>query len=908
MPRSEEKSNWIEYIKNVLETTTAIMEGGGLTEGIFETLTVATNILGMITTFQTNKIDFQTSAMLVADIAQSITELKDNAGWKAEDVALVASNLEELEVFLKEQKAESDNWFHQTIHEVSQFARAENIAKELMEINHKVQFAVSALNLKVQIRHDVKIDETHDDVKKSIALLKRLRRDFEEAQHDNSEFASKLDKILDGMIQLQKTSEFYESEVARRNRAVDPDVVQSLEELQHKFDAKLQSERQSAVPLDISKFIKKWMLPSSMVEYDKSALIGQNATSNVFKGTYLGKTVAIKCFSDVLNTDSSDLERDIAREIEQWDKVSKLPFVSDLIGVCSKVSRPLIVSEWCPYTIEAYLEDYPTRLLTVVYELISGLASIHEIGVVHGDIKPSNILVSTQHHIKITDFSLSKSAITTMSRKTHKVENGVMINWTSPDMYFTARKAGAPADIWSFAMTVYKLLSKQVPYQGRSIADIEAALQHDEDRPERPANLNPELYPLWRELKKCWMKDPTGRPTAHQFQKFMEEKYDANNEPRTHGTLVIVARQAKDLQVTQRFGIQDPYVEIKFNDKIYKSTTHDNGDTDPIWNEEIVVDAPPKVDVKTEVEIRVMNENYAIIGDNEIGRVDLTLGQLLEARDHNLESHKNSRKGFKLYPKGHLVIEAYIQGQNASGSRNASRVLMKEITAVRGAKDIGGSDESSMIKSTVCVVGPSGVGKSTLVNSLLGRHECATSLWGQCTLRVQVVDEVWNLRLVDTPSYPSVHDDTPLRRALQTCRVAVLVFDKEVADVLEIAKMAQSYGCKLILVRNKRALLAHIRDDSMPSVDDLVVATCRKDTEIMNLLGLSDKLDGNSLAEDQYFYTDALAVLKARSGGERVTTEIRDAWISMLDAIRTACDHLGEQNIYYDLREAIQTN
>ncbi|CAK4121125.1 unnamed protein product [Aphanomyces euteiches] len=878
---SDNVSSWSAFITSVLVTTETIMGQGDLSIGFYAVFEASTGILRLVDTFQTNKEDIQVTAVFVAEVTQCVIEGKDTAGWTDGHTSYLENTLKDLREYLEDLQIKSSNWLQQAYDEAQQISRAESIARDLEKHNQNVLNATVVLQLNLQIRRDLIADETHDAVKKSVKLLKVFKDDLGQTNDTLNNYASKLDAVLEVGILLVRTLEHYENEVRLRNRRADPKVVESLEELQRQVDLKAQKQKNSSAPLNLKKHIQVWMLASMMVDFDRGQLIGQTATAEVFKGTYLGKPVAVKCFLGLLNTDSYDLERDIVREITQWSKVSKLPHVLELKGVCTKVSRPLIVSQWCPHSLETYLEKRPSSLLSMVYQMILAIVSIHGEDVVHGDIKTSNFLVDDENILKLTDFSLAKAAITTMSRHVSKNDQvGQIINWMSPEMRFTARKAGKPADIWSLAMTVSHLLSKEIPYQGRTNSQIEQALKSDNDRPERPANLNPGLYPLWNQLEKCWLTETSQRPTAQALQEFMEDTYNIHRPPRVPEDVVLHVHSAYDLPKPKMFGKLHPYVEIGLNGETHTSSTDAKNYTAPQWNSLIQLGSSSELDMNGKVEIRVMNDAKR----NYIASVpDITLRQLFEERKHNNdEKSQHHKRGFRLHPQGHIVIDAFIVKHDEPESAPPKRVDMMRICAVNGAQDIDlDCDESSRVKAGVCFVGSLGSGKSTLINSLHGHKVCATNDHGDCTQEVTPVGQPLGLSAVDTPSFPMDGDNTPITRALNSCRVAVIVFEKPVAEIVEVAKLAQSADCQIIFVRNKRGLLPHLLDDPTTNLTSYANSTLNKDSnDIQRLLGLTTCKN---------FYIDARAVLRARlAEGEPVQLEFLEAWIALVEAIRIA--------------------
>ncbi|KAH9143919.1 hypothetical protein AeRB84_012103 [Aphanomyces euteiches] len=873
MKLSDESSKWNALMTNFFATSDSILNQDGLHGEIRKSIVAANSICRIGDTFETNKEDIVYTSLLVAQVIECIIQNIPTATWQDKDLSDLATRLETLKSYLEGKDYELSDQKLYKMDENSQVDFARKIQDALKDHNEHIRKAASVLQLKLPMTKAIEIDDS--PTQKTIKLLRGSSSLDDQSNWHLANYSSKLDAVLDFAVQVQRTIEYFQHQVAIRNRTPRDEIAQSLEELQRMVDQKALSQWNSSKPLDLKKHVAKWMLSSKMVEFDRGAMISHSPVADLYQGTYLGRKVTVKLLHGTLNTDSQDLERDVEREIKHWSQVSKLPYVQNLIGVCTKVSKILVVSEWCPHTIISYLDERPTRLLAVVYELICGLASIHEFGVIHGDLRCSNVLVTDDNHVAISDFGFSRSAAMNLTQYSGQEPSGDMINWSSPEMVFRGRKVGSATDIWSFAMTVYHLLSKEIPFNGRTKFEIESALRTDNERPARPPKLNPALDPLWNQLEKCWLKDPSERPTARVLQKFMENTYNANREPTASANLLIQVSAAKQLPKTQILGKQNPYVEIVFNGQTYRTPTDDNGHVTPKWSSLLEVKSPSNLDMNQVVHIKVMNEK--LIGRSELATSSSTIGQLFEACQNNrTKINESEKKWFKLNPKGQILIEAY-RAQEQSAPKPNIRVFMERICAVEGEEDTAINDTASeLVKCTVCVVGPGGAGKSTLINSIFGERKCDTGLWGGCTKELTTIGKALELTLVDTPSFPFDGHYVILRRAFQRCRVAVVVFQESVSEVGDVARMALAEGCNVIFVRNKRQLLPLVCEVESSPLSTHLAYTEKK-----------DRADIEQIKRNAgYFYIDARAVLRARlPDGKRISKEYVDAWIELMVAV-----------------------
>jgi len=154
------------------------------------------------------------------------------------------------------------------------------------------------------------------------------------------------------------------------------------------------------------------------------------------------------------------------------------------------------------------------RAQYVVRQAAAGLAAAHQVGVVHRDIKPDNLLLGDDGSVKVADFGIARflhDATTTMTSSGEVVGTSYYL---SPEAAL-GRRVGPPADIYALGCVLYQLVTGHPPF----MADEPAAVmyQHVEREPVPPSDLRPELAGPLEDLI-FWMlaKDPASRPTAEQ--------------------------------------------------------------------------------------------------------------------------------------------------------------------------------------------------------------------------------------------------------------------------------------------------------------------------------------------------------------------------------------------------------
>ena len=218
--------------------------------------------------------------------------------------------------------------------------------------------------------------------------------------------------------------------------------------------------------------------------------IGVGATAVVYlaEDLALPRTVAIKLLHDWFAEDDEQVER---FRHEAWT-ASGLHH-PNIVGMHESggwTCRPYIVMEYVAgRSLRSLIREaaplVPARALDLTTQLLRAVWYIHARGIIHRDLKPDNAVVATEGQLKLTDFGVARRP------ECDVTHTGVVIgtvHYLSPEQ-IEGERAGVASDLYAIGVTLYELLTGQVPFNGDTIAAVLRA--HVQERPTPPSALNP---------------------------------------------------------------------------------------------------------------------------------------------------------------------------------------------------------------------------------------------------------------------------------------------------------------------------------------------------------------------------------------------------------------------------------
>ena len=188
-------------------------------------------------------------------------------------------------------------------------------------------------------------------------------------------------------------------------------------------------------------------------------------------------------------------------------------------------------------------------LYDVILQIASGLHHIHHLGIVHLDLKPSNILVNDEGQAKIMDFGLAIESRQVFDRKIRGT-----LQYMAPEVLRQDR-VDSRADLYALGMTLYETVTGALPGYGRPAIEVMRMHLDEEIRP--PSSINPRLPErLEQIIRKLLEKDPRHRfPSAAALMQAVAEAAGRKGPPREllvgHGELYAAPLIGRKHEVEQ---------------------------------------------------------------------------------------------------------------------------------------------------------------------------------------------------------------------------------------------------------------------------------------------------------------------------------------------------------------------
>lgn len=246
--------------------------------------------------------------------------------------------------------------------------------------------------------------------------------------------------------------------------------------------------------------------------YKLEDFVGQGGMSLVYRAVDIrtGHSVAVKILKSEYNSDKEFLER-FQREAQAASLMSHHNLVNLLdVGVEGEY-RYLVMEYVSGNTLKDIIRqkgrlNYQTAI-QITIRILSALQHAHDNGIIHRDIKPQNVLIHSDGHVKVADFGIARMTGSATIGKGDTVVGSV--HYSSPEQV-SGSVVEATSDLYSTGVVLYEMLTGRVPFTGDT--PVAVAMQHIQDAPPPILDFAPETPPaVVVVVMKALEKDPKKR-------------------------------------------------------------------------------------------------------------------------------------------------------------------------------------------------------------------------------------------------------------------------------------------------------------------------------------------------------------------------------------------------------------
>lgn len=265
--------------------------------------------------------------------------------------------------------------------------------------------------------------------------------------------------------------------------------------------------------------------------YRLGEVLGRGGMGTVWRAVdeTLGRTVAVKELRFPSAIDDDEKRRLITRTLREAKAIARIRNngAVTVYDVVDEDDRPWIVMELIEgkSLAEAVREDgvlTPRRAAEVGLAILDVLRSAHREGILHRDVKPSNVLIAEDGRVVLTDFGIAQ-----VEGDPSVTSTGMLVgapSYISPERA-RGHKPGPPADLWSLGGLLYASVEGCPPYdKGSAIATLTAVMTEPLDPPKNAGPLEEVIYGLLA-------RDPEQRLDDAGARALLNDVIDAPEQP-----------------------------------------------------------------------------------------------------------------------------------------------------------------------------------------------------------------------------------------------------------------------------------------------------------------------------------------------------------------------------------------
>ena len=297
------------------------------------------------------------------------------------------------------------------------------------------------------------------------------------------------------------------------------------------------------------------MIGKKILNYEIKSLIGEGGMGNVYLGehTSIGRKVAIKVLKPEL-ANNQEIRNRFKNEASVMAKLQH----SNLVGLIDYVDENeglyLIMEYVEGKGLDEVLKELKQpmvidRAKAIMKQILSGFAYAHQNGIIHRDVKPANILLTTDDKVKVLDFGIAKLVGDAEFNLTKTGTQVGTVYYMSPEQV-KAKELDLRSDIYSLGVTFYELLTGSCPYKAMtSEYDVYDKIVK-EPLKSLTSTMGGKYINEWNVIQKATEKNPSKR-----FQNCAEFESMLANVAAVHESKIVTADAQEEKREEKKKGI-----------------------------------------------------------------------------------------------------------------------------------------------------------------------------------------------------------------------------------------------------------------------------------------------------------------------------------------------------------------
>ena len=297
-------------------------------------------------------------------------------------------------------------------------------------------------------------------------------------------------------------------------------------------------------------------VPTNIGRYVIEELVGIGGMGQIYKAQdpVLRRTVAIKLISTKLmsGADRADYIKRFRREAEAAARCAH-PNIVAVYDFALHEEQPFLAMEFVSgQSLRQVLDAAPIMAVPdaigVMLQVLDALASAHQQGVIHQDIKPGNIMLASDRRVKVGDFGISRMM---------NVETTTIVSTIGTPSYMSPEQCRGDdvdgrSDLFSAGATLFEMVSGERAFQGRNVTEVSHRIQND-TLPLLPGHVRNAAPRLQLVLERAMGKHPadrfdTGADMAEALRQVLRETTPDSTRvaPEARVTTVIAPRGPRE--------------------------------------------------------------------------------------------------------------------------------------------------------------------------------------------------------------------------------------------------------------------------------------------------------------------------------------------------------------------------